>query len=289
MKTVLVAGASGKTGHYLIPLLKEHGYKVRVLCRNPQSINHLRPFIDEVFSGDLQYPVTFACENVDIVISSAGASLTMDFNDRTPFYQVDYRGNANLLTEAQKSQVEKFVYVSVFGGASLQSAYTNAHERFVALLQKSGLVHTIIRPTGFFYVNAEFLALAQKNRGMVIGSGDYKTNPIHEADVAEACIQALSKPDIEVNLGGPEIFTRHQIVEMAYRAIGKTPTVRHVPAWLMRSSIPALRLVNKRIAEIIEFGVMVSTRDCIAPTIGARRLEQYFSDVVRGWGGHSKI
>lgn len=284
MKTVLVAGASGQTGRYLIPLLKEHGYRVRVLCRNPQSINHLRPLIDEIFSGDLQFPVTFACENVDMVISCAGASLNMNnLSDRTSFYQVDYRGNANLLTEAQKSQVEKFVYVSVFAGATLQSAYTNAHERFVHLLQKSGLTHAIIRPTGFFYVNAEFLSFAQKNRGMVIGSGDFKTNPIHEADVAEACLKALTKPEAEVNIGGPEIFTRRQILEMAYRALGKTPKIRSVPAWLMRSSIPAVKLLNKRIAEMIEFGVMVSTRDCIAPLVGTRRLEDYFSEKVREW------
>lgn len=285
MKTVLVAGASGQTGRYLIPLLKEHGYRVRVLCRNPESINHLRSQIDEIFSGDLQYPVTFACENVDIVISCAGASLNMNnFSDRTSFYQVDYRGNANLLTEAQKSQVEKFVYVSVFGGATLHSAYTDAHERFVHLLQKSGLTHTIIRPTGFYYVNAEFLTLAQNSRGMVIGTGEYKTNPIHEADVAEACVQALTKPDIEINLGGPEIFTRLQIVELAYRVSGKTPKIRHVPEWLMRSSVPTIKLINKRIAEIIEFGVRVSTRDCVAPIIGSRRLEDYFTEKVRGLG-----
>ncbi len=281
MKSILVVGATGQLGRHIVTVLKERNYKVRILSRNPEKLGQLRHLADEIFSGDLTYPVTFACDGVDAVISAAGASMDLNnFSDKISFNDVDYRGNANLLTEAQRFGVQKFVYVSVFGGASLNTAYTNAHEHFVNVLRKSGIPSTVMRPTGFFSINAEFVKQARLNRGMVIGSGTWRTNPIHERDLAEACVDALDSTQEEVNLGGPDVFSRQEIVEMAFKALGKKPSIMHVPVWSAQAIPFIAKPFNRRIAELIEFGVRVATQDCIAPKVGGRRLEDFFAELA---------
>ncbi len=117
-----------------------------------------------------------------------------NFGDRKSFYEVDYEGNMNLLAEAKKAAVKRFVYVSLANAGNLrQTEYADAHEKFVDELRASGLKHTVVRPTGFFGFHLEILKFASKGRGLVIGSGDHSTNPIHEADVAAAYVFALEK------------------------------------------------------------------------------------------------
>ena len=49
--------------------------------------------------------------------------------------------------------------------------------------------------------------MAQKGRASVFGSGENKINPVHGADLAEVCVNALKKPEKEINVGGPKTFT----------------------------------------------------------------------------------
>ena len=61
--------------------------------------------------------------------------------------------------------------------------------------------------------------LARRGVVPVFGSGEWLTNPIHEADLARAAAQAVTdhSPGLtELPLGGPEVFTRKQIAEMAF-------------------------------------------------------------------------
>src|SRR6185436_20632734 len=88
--------------------------------------------IPDVAVADLTDPASLAnvCDGVDAVISCAGASMNInDFSDRKSFQDVDYRGNLNLLIEAKRACVQKFVYVSLANaGELLQTEYAAAHE-----------------------------------------------------------------------------------------------------------------------------------------------------------------
>ena len=53
--------------------------------------------------------------------------------------------------------------------------YARAHEAFAEALAASGLVHTVVRPTGFFWFFGEILEMARAGRGVVIGPGDART------------------------------------------------------------------------------------------------------------------
>jgi len=278
MERVLVAGASGHLGRCVARELKARGWIVRAHARQPGRLDGTA---DEAVRGDLRDPATLgpACAGVHVVFCCAGASMNLGaLRDRRGPVEVDWRGNANLLAAARSAGVRRFVYVSVFGAEGMRALeYTGAHERFADELRASGMEHAIVRPTGFFSFFGEIAKMAKRGRGVVIGGGEARTNPIHEADLAEVCADAAVGEAAEIAAGGPEIFTRAEIVELAFRAVGRPPKrPMHVPPGVFRGAAAVIRPLNRRIAAFRAFGAEVSQVDCVAPAYGTRRLEDYF-------------
>jgi uncharacterized protein YbjT (DUF2867 family) len=259
--------------------LKRRGYHVRGLTRALAQVNDTKA--DETIQADLTRAESLSgvCAEMDAVISCAGASLNINaFGNRQTFYQVDWQGNANLLAEARQRQVQKFVYVSLAGGQALRhSEYADAHERFVEALQTSGLPYTIIRPTGFFGFLLEILKFAQKGRGLIIGNGRARTNPIHEAEVARACVEAVMGTEKELPIGGPEVFTRREITELAFEVAQRPPRLLTVSPGVFKTLVVPLKLINPRMHALMDFGIAVTQVDCIAPAYGQHRLRDYFA------------
>jgi uncharacterized protein YbjT (DUF2867 family) len=284
MKTILVAGATGQLGRCVVAELKPRGYAVRALVRDASRLRGLA--VDETVIADLTAPATLdgVCHGAEAVISCTGASMSMNnFGDRKSFYAVDHQGNRNLLAEAGKAGVRKFVYVSLAHGGQLRrTEYGDAHEKFVDELRRSPLAHTVVRPTGFFGFYLEILNFARKGRGLVIGDGQCRTNPIHEADVARACVDALEREVTDLPVGGPETFTRKETVELAFAALNRPPRLMTMPPGLFRLLIAPLKLINPRIHALMDFGIAVTQIDVTAPAAGAERLRPYFEQAAAG-------
>lgn len=280
MNTILVAGASGMLGRSVVRRLRTEGYRVRVLIRSKKKWDSLSEQVDEVFVADLGDHASFqrCCDGVDGVISCAGASMNVkNLSDRRTFTEVDLRGNERLLETAKASGVKKFVYVSVAKADVMTDVeYSRAHFLFEQSLIRSGMDHAVVRPTGFFYFMGEIFAMAMKGRGIVFGDGSSRTNPIHEEEVAGACLAALRGTDTLIEAGGPEIFTRKEIVELAFRVAGGRPSITSVPPVLFTAAIMPMRIFNPRIYALLKFGAAVSVTDGIAPVYGKRTLHDYF-------------
>lgn len=277
---VLLAGVSGRLGRHVAQILRQQDYRIRALTYDVSRIEDTGADCDEYLAADLTRPETLdgLCKDVNTVISCAGASLDVrKLSDRNTYYEVDFHGNNNLLECALASGVKKFIYISVFGAPKQRHLeYSDAHERFAENLQESGIDYTIIRPTGFFSIFNDMFDMARKGRGIVIGDGSAKTNPIHEADLAEACVAAILNGKPEQDIGGPQVLTRRQIVELAFEVVGKQPKISSVPPWVFKGATAALQLVNPRIAALLAFGAEVSVSETVAPAHGKRRLVDYY-------------
>jgi uncharacterized protein YbjT (DUF2867 family) len=279
MKTILLAGATGHLGRLVAQELKAQGYTIQAIARQPSKLAELN--LDKVIGADLTTSSSLqdSCKDIDAVISCAGASMNVgNFSDKKSFYEVDYQGNLNLLNEAKKSSVQKFVYVSLAGAEGLRHVeYADAHEKFVDALKTSGLAYSVVRPTGFFSFLLELLGFAKRGFGVSIGDGSCKTNPIHEADVARACVEALESSEAEITVGGPDVLTRKETSLLAFEALGKKPRLMTVSPAVFKGLIAPLKLSNKRIYALMDFGIAVTQIDCVAPTYGTRHLRDYFA------------
>lgn len=289
MKKVLVAGATGQLGKAVVAELKRRGHWVKACGRDAKKLQALKQGLgaDEIAAVDLTDARSLqnVCSQMDAVISCAGASMSMNnFGDRKSFYEVDTKGNLNLLAEAKRQSAQRFVYVSLAEADKLrQTEYADAHEQFVEALRASGLKQAVIRPTGFFGFHLEILKFAAKGRGMLIGSGECRTNPVHEADVARACVDALESEREEVAVGGPEIFTRKETVELAFAALNRPPKLMKISPGMFKLMIAPLKLINRRIYALMDFGIAVTQIDVIAPSVGSERLKPYFERAVKNF------
>jgi len=288
MKKVLVAGSTGYIGRYVVQEFKNRGYWVRALVRDPEKIKkpgaHLEPSIehlaDEFFIGDATNPQSIAgvCDGIELVFSSLGMTRP-DFVHSS--FDVDYKANLNIMREALKAKVRKFVYISVFNaGKMMEIENIQAHEKFVDELRASGLEFAVVRPTGYFSDMAQFLDMARNGFTFSLGDGETRSNPIHGADLAKVCVDAAEGNAFEIDAGGPEIFTYRQVAMMAADVVKKQPFTISLPVWLAEGISAVTGFINRDIHDIALFATTVSKNDTVAPQYGTHILREFFEEMA---------
>ena len=277
MKKVLVAGATGYLGKYVAHEFKKQGYWVRTLARNAAKLEKLNEYVDEKFIGEVTNPNSLKeiCKGVDIVFTSIGITKQ---KDNLTYMDVDYQGNINLLEEAKKEGVSKFIYVSVFNATKMKNLKgIEAKLKFEEDLKKSGLDYSIIYPNGFFSDMMEYMEMAKKGKGMVIGTGENKINPIHGADLAEICINAVEGDETEIKVGGPEVLTHREIFEIAFGVLNKKVKISVFHMWMRNTMLGLARtFTSVKVYGPLEFFMTVLSMDMVAPKYGKHYLKDFF-------------
>ena len=275
MNNVLVAGATGYLGKHLLAALTEKGFETIALVRNATKLDSVP--VDRVIEAEATQPETLKgqLEGVDYVISTLGITRQ---KDGLTYLDVDYQANANLLAEAQKAGVNKFMYVSVLNGPQLRHLkMVEAKEKLVDELKASGLDYTVIRPNGFFSDMTEVLEMAKNGKVYLFGDGQFQGNPIHGADLAAFMVDHLDTAQTELEVGGPEVLTQQEIAKAAFRAIHKPPRITHIPIWVSHFILSLTRFfTGQKIYGPIEFFMTVMTMDMVAPQVGHHELEDFY-------------
>lgn len=273
---VLVAGATGYLGQYLVKELKKRGYWVRVLVRKESQKENFES-IDDFFIGQVTEPESIEgiAKGIDWVISAIGITRQ---KDGLTYMDVDYQGNSNLLKEALKEEVKSFQYISAINGDKLRHLKIfKAKERFVDELKSSGINYCIMRPNGFFSDMRDFLNMAKGGRVYLFGDGNLSLNPIHGEDLAEVCVDKIVAGEKEVNAGGIDIFSQNELAKLSLQAWGKAIKISHLPDWTRRFTIWVLRtFTSSKTYGPIEFFLTAMAYDNIADQYGSHRLEDYF-------------
>jgi uncharacterized protein YbjT (DUF2867 family) len=277
---VLVVGATGYLGKFLVKKLKSQGYWVRVLSRDKQKIEPVKQYVDEVILGEATKPETIngLCKNIDVVFSSLGITKQ---KDGLSYMDVDYQANRNVLNEALIDNVRKFMYISVFNSDKLLNLeIVKAKERFAQELKESGIEYIIIRPNGFFSDMTEFFKMAHRGRIYLFDKGGFRCNPIHGADLAEACVKWVGTDGGEFNIGGPEILTQNEIASRAFEVLGKRSNITYLPL-MVRSLIVKFARIFTSVKTYgpLEFFMAVVAMDMVAPTYGQRTIKEYFKEL----------
>lgn len=277
MERVLIAGATGYLGNFVAQEFKNRHYFTRVIARDIDKLKKENIQMNELVKAEVTQLETLqnCCKDIDIVFSSVGITKQ---KDGLTYMDVDYQANINLLEEAKKSGVRKFIYVSVLHGQHLTKLkICNAKEKFVKSLESSGLDYCIIRPTGYFSDMAEFYTMAKKGRIFLFGTGSHRMNPIHGEDLAKVCADAIQSNDKEILVGGPDNLTYRQIAKTAFEVSGRKEKITHIPYWISRFGLFFLRaFTSSKFYGPIEFFMTVLSMDVVAPQHGSHHLKVYF-------------
>jgi uncharacterized protein YbjT (DUF2867 family) len=281
VQKILIVGATGYLGKFLVQECKQRGYWVRALARNPRKLDPVRDSVDEIFTGEATKPETLRglCDGIDIIVSSLGVASSRT-NETIPLDDIDYGGNSNILREALSAQVNKFIYVAFIKTPEFEHLeITHIKERFVKELRESGIAYCVIRPTAFFSDMGEILKQARQGTVYLLGSGKNRSNAIHGADLAKVCVDAVKSQETEIAVGGPEIHCYQEAAELAFKILGKPPRIKKIPSWPIVIFLKVLRpFLSRRKYTLIQFLVAAFTNDAIAPQYGSYTLEKFYRE-----------
>lgn len=278
-KKIVLAGATGYLGKHVAKELMKQQYPATILVRDkskvPADLKKLETLVAEVTKPDTLNGVM---DNADVVVSTIGITKQ---KDGLTYMDVDYQANLNLLNEAKKAGVKKFIYVSALNADKLRHLkMCHAKELFVQELINSGMDYCIIRPNGFFSDMTEFLKMAKKGKAELFGDGNLKMNPIHGADLAEVCVNAINVDEKTIEVGGPEVFTHKKIVELAFNTFNKKVKVNYMPEWVRKKILWFARtLTSSKTYGPMEFFFTVLAMDMVAPKHGEHKLSDFFNEM----------
>ncbi len=262
MKVVL-AGAFGNLGRDILRQLIAAGNEVVALDMVEKDIPGIKGQY-EFRSIDVTKKETLAgtCDGADTVITTVGlvrASATLTN------YDIDLNGNLNLLEEAKRAGVKKFVYVSVIKCDTDPSVpMLEAKHQFEEKLKASGINYVIVRPTGYFYDIAKvFMPMIEKGKVTLLGRKDYPCNVIDTKDLADFILVHLNEQNKTYNVGGQETYTYKEIADMFFAAAGKKTKISRAPIFLFDMIIKKAEKKNNGKASIIRFSKWTLTHDLV--------------------------
>lgn len=160
---VLVTGASGFVGTFLVAALLQSGRSVRAAVRNPQRVA-LPDAAQIVAVPDFTQAVDWVplLHDVDAVVHLAGIAHVGPAVDAALYDQVNHRATASLATACKQAGVRRFIFLSSVRAQSGPSAAHTLHESDAAhptepygrsklaaeaALRDRDLAWTILRPT----------------------------------------------------------------------------------------------------------------------------------------------
>lgn len=195
--TVLVAGATGRTGKWIVESLKRHGIDYRLFVRSPEKAAELfgPEILGRIAVGSIENEdeISRALEGADAVISAVGGNVR-DAGSPPPS-AIDRDGIIRLAEISRKKNIRKFILVSSLA-VTKPDHPLNRHGRVLSmkleaenavrrLYSEPGYSCTILRPGGLLE-GPPFM------HELIFDTGDrIETGVIQRSDVAETAVLSL--------------------------------------------------------------------------------------------------
>ncbi|MBZ9632015.1 NAD(P)H-binding protein [Salegentibacter sp. LM13S] len=280
---ILIAGASGALGSEIVKLLSEEGRNLRVLTHSDEGVSKLSKFTDDIWNVDAAKDaagIKNITQNVNTVVSALGKSISLFASPEISFYENDFKANKNLLDDAVRNGVQRFIYVSIKGADSEKDySVARAHKLFENELSNSGLDYTILRPVGFYSGLNDLAIMAKRKLIPLIGSGEAKTNSIHPKDLAGVIISFLEKGPEIIEIGGPNIHSRLEMVQMIKEIIGGKIIKIPEPVAKISAKLGLTKILGKGIHDKLDYFTFITTNDMIGESKGEISFREYLNNL----------
>jgi nucleoside-diphosphate-sugar epimerase len=245
---VAVFGARSQVGYFLLPTLVRQGHRVLALYRQQRSRseNDVPGITWKRYAADgladvlrtqpgVNYAIHLAPLNAlpEILPALAGAGVRrlIAFGSTSTAYKQDSGDYAerDLITRIAAAEWE-------IAGRCAQL----------------GIQWTLFRPTLAYGCgmdgNVAFIARFIRRFGFfpLVGAGTGLRQPVHAADLAQACLLALPIPATHAksyDLSGGGILPYREMVSEIFRALGRKPRMPEIPLPVYRAAVKAVRLL----------------------------------------------
>lgn len=206
---ILVTGGTGTLGRQVVPLLRDAGYRVRVLSRHPKEPADGVEYI----AGDLSTGgdgVQRAVTGVDTIVHCAGSARGDGDKARTLVRAAGQAGRPHVIyisvVGAERVPVVSRIDRAMFG------YFAGKRDGEIAI-ENSGLPWTTLRATQFYDLMLMTVRAVARMPIMPAPSG-IRFQPVETAEVAARLVElALASPvGVAPDIAGPRVYT---IAELA--------------------------------------------------------------------------
>jgi uncharacterized protein YbjT (DUF2867 family) len=242
---VTVFGGSGFLGRSVVRALCKRDYRIRVAVRRPELAGHLQPLgkVGQIHAvqANLRYPASVEAAMRDSHVAINLCGILAEGGAQT-FDAVQGIG-AGTVAKAAGAVGARMVHVSAIGAdADSPSRYARAKAAGENAVLSAVPSATILRPSIVFgpedqFTN-RFAALARMSPALpLIGGGMTKMQPVYVGDVAIAVADAVegkAKAGATYELGGPEVLTMREIMEIILATIERRRMLVSLPFGLAK-------------------------------------------------------
>src|SRR6202171_5964749 len=236
---VTVFGGSGFVGRSVVRALCKRDYRIRVAVRRPELAGHLQPLgkVGQIHAvqANLRYPasVEAAMRDSHVAINLVGI---LAEGGAQRFDAVQAQG-AGAVARAAGSVGARMVHISAIGAdENSPSRYARSKAAGEKAVLGTIASATIFRPSLVFgpedlFTN-RFAALARMSPLVPLIGGDTRMQPVYVGDVATAVADAIdgkAKAGSTYELGGPEVLTMREIIEIILATIERKRMLLPVP------------------------------------------------------------
>jgi nucleoside-diphosphate-sugar epimerase len=269
---VLVTGATGFIGKYLIEELLKNNYKVRILTRQTSYKNNNV----EIFLGDItkKNSIVDAFHGVETVFHNA--AYAMDWGRKSEIYKVNVEGTYNIANICREKEVPRVIFTSsagIYGFPNSNEYIDEDYEKkpfnyyhkskleSESILQKySDLNVSIIRPCLVLGAGGNAVKILLKrikqNKMRFIGNGKTHISLVHPIDVVQCLILALEK-DRKNNIFNvvSVTCTINELLNEITNQLNIKPIHKHIPYFLAYLNAVFLEIFSKNEPSITRFRI----------------------------------
>ncbi len=223
MTTILLTGATGKTGAAVAELVAATGHDVRALVRDPGKAGSLEEAGLTLVTGDVANDEALAraldgVERALLILPNSEQQLALE---------------KKFIDAAKTAGVRHIVKLSsteAVPGAT--GAIPQVHVQSEEHLKNSGLAWTMIRPNFFMQNLLASAGTIRDQSKFFLPMGDGKTAMSDIRDIAAVMAAALTEEGHEnksYDVTGPELLTFHQVAERFSEVLGRPVTYVNIP------------------------------------------------------------
>jgi NADH dehydrogenase len=238
--SVLVTGGTGVVGQAAVTELVSRGHKVRLLSRNAvedcaQWDNSVEPWPANVTEPE---KIVNSANGVDVVLHLAG--IVAESPPDTTFQSVNVGGTQNMIVEAERARVGRFIYLSSLGADRGESDYHRSKLSAEKIVEKFRGGWIIMRPGNVYGPGDDVVSLLMKMvRTLpavpVIDGGDDPFQPMWAEDLAHAIVDAVERTDLHgriLELAGPEETSTNDLINRLSTITNRDPVRIPVPGFI---------------------------------------------------------
>src|SRR6202051_3881750 len=242
---VTVFGGSGFLGRSVVRALCKRDYRIRVAVRRPELAGHLQPLgkVGQIHAvqANLRYPASVEAAMRDSHVAINLVGILAESGAQT-FDAVQGVG-AGAVAKAAAAAGARMVHVSAIGAdENSLSRYARAKAAGEKAVLSAVPSATILRPSVVFgpedQFSNRFAALARVSPVLpLIGGGLAKLQAGYVGEAAAAVADAVdgkTKPGATYELGGPEVLTMREIIEIILAIIERQRMLVSLPFGLAK-------------------------------------------------------